>query len=218
MGETKTEIAEIKEKIDKGDKKKSKVSPIIIGCGIGCLVVLVVISVVFAVAGKLITSKFGAGFIKSAVLKGIESKTGVKVDTGNNGEAIKITDQKTGGVVSIGESKLPEGFPSDFPIYKNAKVTAAASEGISVKTRGFWVTMTTADDLSEVVKFYETNLTKNGWVAENTIKTAEGGSWDVSKGTLQGTVMISRGNTDTETGIVINISPKEESNPTPVSE
>jgi hypothetical protein len=69
---------------------------------------------------------------------------------------------KNGESLSIGNAKLPDGFPSDVPVYKPSDAI------LSLKTKdGYNVTLATADSAQQVLDFYKNELAKNGWAAED---------------------------------------------------
>ncbi len=59
-----------------------------------------------------------------------------------------------------GNAGLPEGFPSDFPIYPGGKISASS------KTDGtYTVSFDTDDSKSKVEAYYKANLASNGWTS-----------------------------------------------------
>src|SRR5437867_1206468 len=71
------------------------------------------------------------------------------------------TEIKTGNNNVIRENALPDGFPSDIPIYKDAKNMG------SVKTSGgSTVTFEINDKAKAVGDFYKQELVKNGYEAD----------------------------------------------------
>lgn len=59
------------------------------------------------------------------------------------------------------ENKLPEGFPADFPIYKDAKITGSTKVSKTI-TVNFEI-----NDKADVVgNFYKTEMPKAGYEAE----------------------------------------------------
>ncbi|MFH0750087.1 MAG: hypothetical protein V1917_04230 [Candidatus Gottesmanbacteria bacterium] len=183
---------------------KSKPLPLGIKIAIGCVGILVIIGILIGVAGNLIFSKMGLNFMK----KGIEKQTGVSLDA--SGKSMTIKDSKTGAEVNIGgEGKVPAGFPKDFPLYPGAKVEGNIS-GVEDKAgKGFWIILSTTDEASKVTAFYESNLSKNGWIIGSTMNIGPSSTWEVSKGNLGGAVIVGSDEKTNGTSIVITISPKE---------
>jgi len=121
--------------------------------------------------------------IESATKAGIEKATGVSTD----GDSVTI--KKDGEEVTVGASKdgdLPEGFPSDFPMFDPITITSgmkAASNGKVSYTATAKVEGTPFDD---VTKFYAEELKAKGWEVKQTGGTTGDtgvGSIDATKGT-----------------------------------
>ena len=184
---------------DEKKPEKKGTNPLLI-VGIGCFVLLVLVGIISSIAVKFFAGRIGLGFLQGA----IESKTGVKTNLQDiqNGK-LTLTDQKTGAQVDIGSNKLPDNFPKDFPVYPGAKVTGVLSGSEKGTTTGIWVTFTTADARDTVATYYKTNLKLNGWTEESTFSGGDTVTQTVSKGTLSGTVGITRGTQAKETEIII---------------
>jgi hypothetical protein len=181
-------------------KPASKKLPTAAVVAIGCFVVLAIIGFGITMAGKLIFSKIGTGLIQ----KGIESKTGMKIDS--DGNKFSFTDPKTGESVNFAADKMPENFPKDFPIYPGAKFTGSMSGGNNAKdAQGFWVILSTPDTLSKVTEYYKTNLDKSGYTIKNTMNLNEMTTWTVKKDSLGGGVTVTRGENDKETTITVTL-------------
>lgn len=187
--------------------EKKKTNPFVF-VGIGCLVLIVLIAIVSAIVGKFVASKIAGG----AIEKAIEDKTGIKTNIEDLGQGkMKFTDDKTGATIDVGSGEMPENFPKDFPIYEGAKVTSSLTGGESREGSGFWLTLTTGDSVDEVSSFYKINLAANGWT-ETANYTSEGVQTQViKKGTVEGTVAITRDEEAKETQIVVVLG--EETNP-----
>jgi hypothetical protein len=162
-------------------KEKKKGLPVIAIVGIGCVGILVLAGIIMSIAGKVIFSKFGAGLLQ----KGIESKTGVKMDLTNGKEGVSFTDSKTGESVSFGEQKIPDNFPKDFPIYPGAKPAGTMSGGNTQKDSiGFWVIFSSGDSVDKVKAYYDTELKAKGWTIDSNMTIDKSVTWGVSKGDL----------------------------------
>lgn len=183
---------------------KSKPLPKIAIVAIGCVGLLVIVSIILGVAGKMLFSKMGLGFLK----KGIESQTGLSIDEKGNGMTFK--DEKTGSVVSIGEqTTIPQDFPKDVPLYPGATAISNASGAESGKAKGYWLMLNSKDVASKVTAFYETELPKNGWVVENTFTISESSTWQANKGALTLAVIVGGSNDNEGTSILLTVSPTE---------
>jgi hypothetical protein len=187
----------------------SKKLPLPIIIGIGCVVILVIGSLIMSIAAKAIFSKFGTSLMK----KGIESKTGMKIDS--EGKSLSFTDQKTGQTVNIGDQKIPDNFPKDFPLYPGAKFTGSLSgNNNKEKSQGFWLVLSTDDSTAKVKSYYEAEFKKNNWVTENTMNANETILWTVTKNNLTGTVSLSPGDKKTDTVITIMLGTSDQTSTT----
>jgi hypothetical protein len=187
MAETKTE--------------KKGTNPIVF-VGIGCLVLLVLLGVAGSIFVKFFAKNVGVGLLQGA----IEKKTGVKTNLQDIEKGkMTFTDEKTGAKVDIGSTTLPDTFPKDFPVYPGAKVTGVLSGTQKGKSSGFWVTLTTSDSVDKVAAYYKTNLKANGWSTTATYAAGDTSTNVVEKGTLSGTVAVTKGTGSKETDIVIAI-------------
>jgi hypothetical protein len=186
-------------------KQTKKGLPTIAVVGIGCIGILVLAGIIMTIAGKVIFSKFGAGLLQ----KGIETKTGVKMDLTGGKEGVSFTDSKTGEKVSIGEQKIPDNFPKDFPIYPGAKPSGTMSGSNSQKDSiGFWVVFSTNDSVDKVKAYYEKEFKSKGWAIDNTMTINNSMTWTITKGDLAGTTVVGLGDNDTGTMITVMLGSK----------
>lgn len=185
---------------------KKSTNPLVF-VGIGCLVLLVLLGIGSTVVFKFFAGKIGSGLVEKA----IEQKTGMKADIKDleNGK-MTFTDSKTGAKVDVGLNEIPDSFPKDFPLYKDAKVTSSLSGAAAGKNNGFWLTMSTSDAASDVVAFYKTELAKKGWTIESTYTANEMTNQAVSKGDWKGSFSVGRSSSDSETQIIIILGQEEE--------
>jgi hypothetical protein len=93
---------------------------------------------------------------------------------GGEGGTAATSTATTTAVATPGPSagQLPEGFPTDFPIYENAAITAASRIG-SAEGDIYAVEMETTDDLEAVGRFYEARLAETPWEVTNVVPIAE---------------------------------------------
>lgn len=163
MEEEKKETTEEKEEVkeEAGEKPAAKGSrlPLI-------LVVLAVVLVGAYFVGRIITKKAGE-FLAGRVLSGV---TGGNVEVGKDGG--KLTFEDSDGKVSFEEGgKLPEGFPTDFPVYPGAKIVNSFTANTEGKD-GMSVVWESSDSVGAVSGFYKTNLVSNGWKTTATFEQA----------------------------------------------
>jgi hypothetical protein len=64
------------------------------------------------------------------------------------------------------KDKIPDDFPKDFPIYKNATVSSYGPIIRSNPTLGNVLVLETPDPKDSVLAFYRTELPSNGWTLE----------------------------------------------------
>lgn len=69
-----------------------------------------------------------------------------------------------GGEVKVGND-LPDSFPSDFPIYKGAKLQSAL-QGKQQGIEGTAATWTTGDSFNDVKTFYDKEFTNGPWKSQ----------------------------------------------------
>jgi hypothetical protein len=138
-----------------------------------------------------------------AARSAVESATGVKVD--ESGKSVSVTGSD-GSVTSSTEGKIPEGFPSDMPVYENGTVTTSISSD-SDKGKGFLVGIDTADAAGDVYDWYDAQLKDKGWTVKTTMKTDDGGLLGGEKGTSSFTVAVGPGS-EGKTTISISVAPK----------
>ena len=196
---------------DTPQPKKSKGLPVIAIVAIGCVGLLIVSGIALTIAGKVLFSKVGLGLIQ----KGIESKTGMKVDTKEGRMTLK--DAKTGSEVNVGEGKIPEGFPTDFPIYPGAKATGSLSGSEKEKGKGFWLVFSSADAVEKVAAFYDEKLKSSGWETGKSLNYGAVRSWEVKKGDLAGNVTVTEGDNKKGAAIMVTLGPAEKVTETPAS-
>lgn len=102
--------------------------------------------------------------------------------TGKNGE--KVT-------MDVNSGKVPADYPSDIPVYKDAKVTLAQS--VSDKN-GRNLILETKDSADKVAAFYKSGLESRGWKMEGTVATGELNMITASKNGKQFVVQINNSN------------------------
>jgi len=194
-------------------KSKSPLKPLLI-FGLGCFVLLVILGTALSVAGGFLAKK--AGF--SVLSNFIENKTGIKTNLQGVEEGkLTFTDKETGAQVDVGSGKLPVNFPKDFPLYPGAVVAGSLSGSEEGKKTGFWITFSTDDSFDKVSAWYKTNLKSGGWTTKSTYETGESVIWNVTKGTLEGTVTVAGASEDKDnkTTIAVMLGESEDKTVTP---
>lgn len=162
---------------------------------------ILVAALTVLVAAALTVMMSGCEAIVQNAAKGaIEGATGVKVDQNGNGITVQGKD---GQSISVGgENKVPEGFPSDIPVY-------AGTISASMKTaKGYLVTIEAADPSATVGDWYRTKLTDEGWKIVNDGTIGEGRLFTCEKGTMGLTVAVGPGTADAPTTVQISATQK----------
>lgn len=89
-------------------------------------------------------------------------------------DAHEAVAEKVEGAVETVKSKiadLPDGFPSDIPVYPNAKYvkTVVSENGITM------VKLTSTDKVDAIADYYDAALKKAGWHAKPSMDNPSGG-------------------------------------------
>jgi hypothetical protein len=155
------------------------------------------------VAALLAVTGCGA-LVEQAVKGGVENATGVKVDQGGN--SVTVTGQDGSSMTSSSDGKLPEGFPSDMPLYTPGKiVTSAVSTENSAKS--FVVTIDSPDAVADIFAWYKAQLPEKGWTVQNTTESDTGALFMGEKGAQAFTVMVATSSAEGATTISISVAP-----------
>lgn len=174
--ETKEENKEKKADKKEEGKKKSKTLPII-------LVVIVVILV-----GLYLVGRSASRFVANSLLSGI---TGQNVDVDSSGD--KVTVQTEEGQVSFeAGGSLPEGFPSDFPVYPGAKVVSSSTVQ-GEKDSGMSVVWETSDSQATVADYYKKELPAAGYSVVSTFAANDSLTISFKKGETEGFMGVTSG-------------------------
>jgi hypothetical protein len=138
----------------------------------------------------------------------IEKATGKEVEIDTEKNKVEVETEEGKAEIQTGEeASLPEDFPSDFPIYKEARATASFStetEG----GKGYQVMLSTTDDFNKVVDYYKSELEKAGYKIVSTISQtgkSQAFYFENKKTGASGTVQVEAGLDGEPTSIVIII-------------
>ncbi len=136
----------------------------------------------------------------------IEGATGGEIDIEEDGGSVTIETEDGAVTIEGGEgSDLPEGWPSDMPVY-DGTITGSSSfstpEGMSMT-----VTIETADSADDVGSYYQAELQSEGWTEDFSADSSDGGqrsvSMVVSKDDRNGTVAINEEDSTTFVGVTV---------------
>ncbi|MFO0862211.1 MAG: DUF4190 domain-containing protein [Candidatus Saccharibacteria bacterium] len=120
--------------------------------GRGMAIAALVIAIIEILLGAILLFVVMFAFNKALKDNGVNVNNGSVNVTGKNGESL-----------SVGNAKVPDGFPSDVPIYKPSDVI------LSLKTKeGYNVTLATSDSAQQVSDYYQTQMVNNGWTKDDT--------------------------------------------------
>lgn len=182
-------MAEVKkhEKTQTGGKKKDNTAKI-------------VLIVVGGLVGLMILAGIGMAMFVGGIFR--QASKNVDVDTGNGSVTVKTEEGEA--TASYGnDAQLPEGYPSDLPIYEPSNIVYA----IKTDGKNFSVTAKTDDDPQKVRDYYKSELPNQGWELEREYSYTQGSSATYNKGDRSVTVSVTTPEyTTTEGRTTINIT------------
>jgi hypothetical protein len=170
--EKKEKTEEKKEKKEKRESKKK--APILL-----ILAAVVVLTVVLGGICYKKAKNLVIGNIFSRLSGGIVEKDGDKV----------TVTLEEGGFSFEEEGELPDNFPSDFPIYPDAKLAStwtAKGEG----TDGLSLIWEAEDSVNKVSNYYESELEGAGWTLSFTSETEDSTTFAFEKNSVSGFIGI----------------------------
>lgn len=107
----------------------------------------------------------GESAMENAAERAMERETGERADVDINGEKITVTTDD--GTVEMGGS-IPGDWPTDVPTYAGATVTYSAMNEADGATNAVLI-LSSTDSAQQIVDFYKSALTQNGWTTKNVI-------------------------------------------------
>jgi hypothetical protein len=165
---------------DTNKKKPSKALVITLSIVAGIVVVYGVGSTIFRA-----TQKSKVKLAEKAIEESIKQSSQAVVDVEIKDEGEEISIETEEGKITTGSQELPDNFPEDIPIYKDATIMSTAASG-----NGSVVVLKATDSLKEATSFYSEELEKNGWTIESTTEIANATIYTIEKGDLFGGVII----------------------------
>ena len=141
------------------------------------LILLAALSLVTAGCGKKSSQKTSVGGV-TMEQKGDVATIEVKGKDGAPGMKIVASDK---GV------PLPENFPKDVPVFKDALVTAASTMG-----EMFQIKTTFKASIQEGLKFYAEKLKSEGWIVATTLDQGDSGVVSAKKDNRECAVMFGK--------------------------
>lgn len=153
------------------------------------LIVVAILIISLIVLGRIFSSflinKLGSSFINRFLVRD------GKVQITNDGKGITYSGEE-GEFSFNSEGKLPEGFPSDFPLYPEAQITSSWNSA-SNDGQGSSLVLETTKTPEEVNSFYKKELEAKGWKVTNSFSSEETFTYTFEKGDLSGLVGIAPG-------------------------
>ncbi len=126
----------------------------------------------------------------------------VKVD----GDSVTVETGDGAVTIDGGTDTLPEGFPSDFPVYDETRVESS-SKIASGESTDFYVNLISDDAFTDVFDWYKAELVAEGWTIDSEVQVPdnEGASamFTVKKGTVTGTITIRDTGSAIELGFIV---------------
>ena len=165
------------------------------------LIGVLVLSLTLALAGcKSVSEKIGEE-VGEQIAGGVVGGT-VEVD----GDAVTIETEDGAVTMNSSEGTLPKDFPKDFPVYDDMTVDSASSIA-SGEEITFYVNFTSDDSVTKIYEWYKGEFGGSGWTPDGdylfTDEDGESGMLSGTKGTLSGTVTITKGDSSTEVGMIV---------------
>lgn len=122
----------------------------------------------------------------------------------------EVTIETDDGAVSISgeEGTLPDDFPSDFPIYPQAKVSSASrmAGGADVS---FYIGWTSADDPLDVYDWYAEQCAAAGWAITSDMKFTDagtaGGLLTMNKDAAQAQLAVNAADAGAEVSLILTM-------------
>lgn len=168
-----------------------------LGLCLGCLVLVILLTVGGFFAGGLAFKNLGIPFLKKAAEEAQKQEALKKLQ-----ESQKALEEFSQQGTSKQEEKLPEGFPSDFPLYPGVRVLSSVT-GEELGEEGFLVNLETSDDQKEVSSFYKTALPQKGWEITASFDSGDGAVYTIKRAGVNGAVAISQKAGKTEISIAL---------------
>ncbi len=166
------------------------------------ILIIVGVFVGLMILGTIAVSVFVGSIFNSATKN-------IKVDgDGDKGSVtIKSTDGSTTATYG-NDASLPEGFPSDVPIYEPSTIVYATKTG----NNRFSASAKTSDSASQVLAFYKADLSDKGWTNTHESSYGQGSILTYEKDDTLLSVSVSTQDTEEseKTFISLGVSPSNE--------
>ena len=132
------------------------------------------------------------------------TKSETKVESKKKSGTYKYKNEKSEGQAEVGEDvDLPDDFPKDVPIYKNARITAAINNK-SDQAEMTAVTLESKHSFKQVGQYYEKQLKASGYEIEGVYSTSKSMTINTKKGNTS--VVVASTDQDGKTIAGLNIT------------
>lgn len=172
--------------------------------GKGLATAAIILSSIFMILSLAILGSVVYSIQKAAKESGVN---GVNISDGNISVQGKDGDSASFGT----NAKMPDGFPSDVPIYKPSDVIASSSRA----NETYGVSLLTSDSLQKVSDFYTSELPKQGWKSSDSasqLNFAGGSVQTLTKGNQSlGVILASDNKNGSKTSITLTVTTKTSS-------
>lgn len=125
-------------------------------------------------------SKASNEISEKAAEKAVKKETGKDVDIEYEKDKVKIETEDTEAEIEK-TTKIPEDFPSDYPVYPGAKLESV----IKINEQGeqaYQLFFRCDSSISDVLDYYKKAFPEKGYKIEFSIETPEQASFAVNKG------------------------------------
>ncbi len=171
--------------------------------GRGLAKAAIIISSIFIFLYIVIFGSVIYAFQRAAKDSGVNLNSGGVSVTGKDGESASFGS----------DAKVPDGFPSDVPIYEPSDIIASAKTAKNTYT----VSLLTVDSISKVRDYYSTQLAKEGWKSGESngqLNFASGSIATFTKGsqTLGVLIAADKNSSDGKTSVTLTVVPTDSTN------
>lgn len=184
-----------KEKNKTSKKEDKKTLPVI-------LIVVAGLFLIGFLGYKFVFSKTRTKISNYFLSKSLSDKLGGDVKIEGDGEKVSYKDDDLEFSYDMG-GDLPEGFPSDFPIYTNAKLISKYSS-TQEESEGMSVMWETSDDLEKIVEYYKSESEKTGWEITSTFSSEDSSVLSLKKGDSEAVLGIAEAEDKVDISVTIN--------------
>jgi len=162
------------------------------------------LSILVLIASVCVLTNCGKKAEERAIEKRIEKQSGGKVKADLSKGQITIKDKEGETVIAQGGgAKVPDGFPKDVLVYKNAAVTA------SVKQKNmFMLSLAAKDDMNKIAEAYKSSMKSQGWEEGMVMNMPDAVALQYKKGKRNASISINK--EGDKAAIVLHVETEEE--------